>query len=73
MAKLEKGDRVQFVGDPTSGKKAKGTVMQASHMAHGVQNYEIHTDLGTVLHMPEVDHQGNTILEKIGKAKDKDE
>lgn len=67
MSNLEKGTRVNFVGDPKTGTKAKGTVMQQSHHAHGVPYYEIHTDLGSVIHLPEVDHQGQRVLEKIDK------
>lgn len=67
MSNLLKGDRVQFVGDPKAGTKVKGTVMQGSHMAGGVQQYEIHTDLGSVIHLPEIDNQGTRILEKLDK------
>lgn len=67
MAGLEKGQRVQFVGDPLSGTKAKGTVMQQSHVAAGLPQYEIHTDLGSVIHLPEKDSAGNVVLEKIDK------
>lgn len=67
MANLEKGQRVQFVGDPKSGTKAKGTVMQQSHHALGIPHYEIHTDLGSVIHLPEKDGQGNVVLEKLEK------
>lgn len=69
MATLEKGTRVQFVGDPKTGAKAKGTVMQQSHHAGGIPQYEIHTDLGSVIHLPEKDAAGNVVLEKV-KAKD---
>jgi hypothetical protein len=72
MATLEKGTRVSFVGDPKDGSKAMGTVMQASHQAGGVQMYEIHTDRGSVIHLPEVDNQGNRVLTVKGKTKDDD-
>jgi hypothetical protein len=64
MAKLEKGQRVSFVGDPAVGNKAKGTVMQ---FVDRIGQYEIHTDLGSVIHLPETDAQGNKILEAIDK------
>lgn len=50
MAKLEKGTRVSFVGDAAAGTKAKGTVMQ---FVERVAQYEIHTDLGSIIHLPE--------------------
>jgi len=50
MARLEKGTRVSFVGDAAAGTRAKGTVMQ---FVERVAQYEIHTDLGSVLHLPE--------------------
>lgn len=64
---LQKGTRVQFVGDPKTGAKAKGTVMQQSHTQGGLPHYEVHTDLGTVLHFPEKDAAGNVVLETIEK------
>lgn len=67
MANLEKGQRVSFVGDPSTGKKALGTVMQQSHTQGGIPQYEIHTDLGSVIHLPEKDSQGTVVLEKVEK------
>lgn len=48
--KFQKGDRVSFVGDPVAGTTAKGTVMQFVEKAG---QYEIHTDLGSVIHLAE--------------------
>lgn len=62
MARLTKGTRVQFVGDPAAGTKAKGTVMQ---YVETIGQYEIHTDLGSVIHLPEEDKNGNTVLEVL--------
>jgi len=61
MAKFGKGDRVAFVGDPATGSKAKGTVMQ--FIPAPLNKYEVHTDLGSVLHFSEDQ------LEKLGDAK----
>jgi len=67
MAKFEKGQRVSFVGDAAKGTKAKGTVMQ---FVDRVAQYEIHSDLGSVLHLPE---EALTRESGGGRAKDKDD
>jgi len=70
MPRLEKGQRVSFIGDPAKGNKEKGTVMQ--HVDR-IGQYEIHTDRGSVIHLPETDSQGNKVLELVGgRAKDDD-
>lgn len=48
--KFQKGDRVSFVGDAAAGTTAKGTVMQ---FVDRIAQYEIHTDLGSVIHLSE--------------------
>lgn len=67
MEKFGKGDRVSFVGDPVAGTRVKGTVMQ---FVQRVSQYEIHTDVGSILHLAEADLKA----EKNSKGKDdKDE
>lgn len=61
MPKFQKGDRVSFVGDPASGDKTKGTVMQ--FLSGTFNKYEVHTDRGGVLHLAEDE------LEPAGKSK----
>jgi hypothetical protein len=50
-AKFVKGDRILFLGDPASGDKAKGTVMQ--FISGTFNKYEVRTDLGSVLYFGE--------------------
>lgn len=58
MAKFEKGTRVSFVGDAAADTEAKGTVMQ---FVDRIAKYEVHTDLGSVIHLSEEE------LEPIGR------
>ncbi len=59
--KFQKGDRVSFVGDAAAGTTARGTVQQFIEKAG---QYEIHTDLGSVIHLSE------EALEKVKGKKD---